>query len=211
VKVCEIFRSLQGESSFAGLPCVFIRLAGCNLRCRYCDTHYALEGGDEIPIGEIVEQVASHGGDLVEVTGGEPLFQEDTPELTLALLKRGYRVLVETNGSLDISVLPQEVVRIVDIKCPSSGESHQVMWENTWRLLLKDEVKFVISDRLDYEWARGIIRERFPEGNTRILLSTVYGELPPGRLVNWMLEDRLRARFQLQLHKYIWPHDARGV
>jgi 7-carboxy-7-deazaguanine synthase len=211
MKVCEVFRSVQGESSYAGLPCVFVRLAGCNLRCRYCDTRYALEGGEEVSVGEILERVEGFGGDLVEVTGGEPLFQAETPDLTLALVKRGYRVLLETNGSLDISVLPPDVVRIMDIKCPSSGESHRVMWENTWKLLPKDEVKFVISDRLDYEWATGIIRERFPEGNTRILLSTVYGELPPGRLVKWMLEDRLKARFQLQLHKHIWPHDARGV
>ncbi len=211
MKLCEIFRSVQGESSFAGLPCVFVRLAGCNLRCRYCDTPYALEGGEEISLAGILEQVLSYGGDLVEVTGGEPLFQPETPELTRALVERGYQVLVETNGSLDVSVLPPEAIRIMDIKCPSSGESHRVMWENTWKLHPRDEVKFVISDRLDYEWARGIIRERFPEGKPTILLSTVYGELPTGRLVEWMLEDRLKARFQLQLHKHIWPHDARGV
>ena len=210
MKISQIFKSIQGESSFAGLPCTFVRLAGCNLRCRYCDTRYAQEGGEQISSEEIIEQVTDFGVELVEITGGEPLFQEETPDLASTLLGRGHTVLLETNGSMDISVLPEGVIRIMDIKCPSSGESHRVMWENVWKLSWQDEVKFVIADRLDYEWARGIIMEQFAHRNTRILLSTVYGELPPRNLVEWMLEDRLKARFQLQLHKYIWPHDARG-
>jgi 7-carboxy-7-deazaguanine synthase len=211
LKVYEIFRSIQGESSFVGLPCVFVRLAGCNLRCRYCDTRYAQEGGEEMTLEEILKRVSEFAVKLVEVTGGEPLFQSETPILTMALREEGYQVLVETNGSLDISVLPEGVIRIMDIKCPASGESHRVMWENLWKLRPDDEVKFVISDRHDYEWARGIILERFEQAKTKILFSTVFGELPPRHLVEWMLEDRIQARFQLQIHKYIWPHDARGV
>ena len=209
--VCEIFHSIQGESSYVGLPCAFVRLAGCNLRCRYCDTSYALEPGTEMSLDEIVEETLSYGTEIVEITGGEPLIQESTPELAEAFLKRGLRVLVETNGSLDISVLPKDVVKIMDIKCPSSGENHQTLWENAWKLSRRDEVKFVIADRHDYEWARGIIRDRFGINKVRILMSTVFGELPPRYLVQWMLDDKLIARFQLQIHKVIWPHRSRGV
>jgi 7-carboxy-7-deazaguanine synthase len=209
--VAEIFRSIQGESTFAGLPCAFVRLAGCNLRCRYCDTRHALEGGEQIALEHILETAASFGLNLVEVTGGEPLLQEGTPHLVTALMERGYQVLVETNGSLDISVIPDGAVRIMDIKCPSSGEHHRVFWENIWHLRHEDEVKFVVSDRLDYEWARGIVQERFGHSKIKILFSTVFGELPPRNLVEWILEDRLPVRFQLQIHKYIWPHELRGV
>jgi 7-carboxy-7-deazaguanine synthase len=212
LSVCEIFCSIQGESSYAGLPCAFIRLAGCNLRCRYCDTPYAQEKkAPEMELDAILDRVEAYGIKLVEVTGGEPLWQEDTPALVDALLKLGHGVLVETNGSLDISVLPEGSVRVMDIKCPSSGESANVLWDNLWKLRPEDEVKFVISDRHDYEWTLGIISERFGHTKTKILLSAVFGELPPGKLVKWMLADRLQARFQLQMHKYIWPHDARGV
>ena len=210
-KVSEIFRSIQGESSYAGLPCSFIRLAGCNLRCRYCDTRYAQEGGADMSMDEILEQISTLGGKLVEVTGGEPLLQEATPDLTARLVERGYKVLIETNGSLDISVLPEQVVRIVDVKCPSSGENHSVRWENMWGLRKEDQIKFVISDRHDYEWARGIVAERFGAVEHEVLFSTVFGELPPRNLVKWILEDGLAVRFQLQIHKYIWPHTAQGV
>jgi 7-carboxy-7-deazaguanine synthase len=209
--VSEIFRSIQGESTFAGLPCVFVRLAGCNLRCRYCDTRYALEDGETMSLEDILQRVDSYGVNLVEITGGEPLVQAETPRLAEALLERGHKVLVETNGSLDISVLPEGTVRIMDIKCPSSGESHHTMWENIWRLKPYDEVKFVVSDRLDYEWARGIILENFGHSKTKVLLGTVFGELPTRNAVEWMLEDKLPVRFQLQIHKYIWPHGRRGV
>ncbi len=161
LNVYEIFRSIQGESSHVGLPCVFIRLAGCNLRCRYCDTRYAQEGGEPMSQEEILKRVSAFGVNLVEVTGGEPLFQQETPALTAALMERGYHVLVETNGSLDISALPEGALRIMDIKCPSSGENHKIMWENIWKLRPDDEVKFVISDRHDYEWTRGIILDHF--------------------------------------------------
>lgn len=211
LSVTEIYRSIQGESSFAGLPCTLIRVAGCNLRCRYCDTRYALEPGEEMSVAQVLERARTIGQDLVEITGGEPLFQEDTPALAAALLKNGHKVIVETNGSLDISLLPDGVIRIMDIKCPSSGENHRIMWENVWKLNRRDEVKFVIADRHDYEWARGVIQERFEITKTKVLLSTVFGELPPRNLVEWMLDDRLQARFQLQLHKLIWPREARGV
>ncbi|MBI4962004.1 MAG: radical SAM protein [Desulfomonile tiedjei] len=211
LNVSEIFRSIQGESSFAGLPCTFVRLAGCNLRCRYCDTRYAQEDGTQMGLEEVLAQVSDFGLELVEITGGEPLVQPETPALAAALLDRGSRVLIETNGSVDISILPDGVVRIMDIKCPSSGESAQFRWENIWKLRDSDEVKFVISDRHDYEWARGIVRERFGRTKTRVLFSAVFGELPPGNLVEWILQDNLPVRFQLQIHKYIWPHDARGV
>lgn len=209
--VNELYRSVQGESSFVGFPCVFVRLTGCNLRCRYCDTQRAWEHGKEMSIAEILEQVKILGPELVLITGGEPLVQHDTPLLAGALRDSGFKVLVETNGSLDISVLPDGVIRIMDIKCPSSGESEKMLWENIWKLRPEDEVKFVISDRHDYQWARGIIQERFVHSGTKVLLSTVYGELPPRKLVQWMLEDQLKARFQLQIHKYIWPHDQAGV
>ena len=209
--VSEIFKSIQGESTFAGLPCAFIRLAGCNLRCRYCDTKYAQESGETRTLEEILGKITEFGLPLVEITGGEPLLQPNTPTLARSLLDQGYEVLVETNGSLDISVLPERAVRIMDIKCPASGENKSFLWENLWKLRDRDEVKFVISDRHDYEWASGIVRERFGRVKHQILFSTVFGELPPRILVRWILEDRLPVRFQLQIHKYIWPHDDRGV
>jgi 7-carboxy-7-deazaguanine synthase len=209
--VSEIYSSVQGESSFSGLPCTFVRLTGCNLNCRYCDSTHAKKEGADMSLSEILGRVSAFGIELAEITGGEPLFQPETPRLASALRDTGHLVLVETNGSLDISVLPEGVIRIMDIKCPSSGETDKVLWENIWKLKPGDEVKFVIADRHDYEWARGIIMERFAHTKTKILLSTVYGELPPRSLVRWMLEDKLKARFQLQIHKYIWPHDAREV
>ncbi len=211
LSVCEIFRSIQGESSLLGLPCAFVRLAGCNLRCRYCDTKYALEEGDRMRVEDVVNQVSSLGIELVEITGGEPLFQERTPALAAALLQQGHRVLVETNGSLDISVLPDAAIRIMDIKCPSSGECESMLWDNLWKLRPSDEVKFVIGDRHDYEWAKGILRERFDKRSAKVLLSAVFGELLPRNLVEWMLEDGIAARFQPQLHRYIWPQETRGV
>ncbi len=209
--VSEVFRSIQGESSYAGFPCSFVRLSGCNLRCRYCDTPYAQTGGQQTSISEILSKIEAFGTELVEVTGGEPLAQPESTSLITELLKSHYRVLVETNGSLDISVIPSGAVTVMDIKCPSSGESERILWENIWKLRPEDEVKFVISDRHDYEWARGIIAERFVHMDTKLLLSAVFGTLPPGTLVSWMLEDKLQARFQLQIHKYIWPHELRGV
>ncbi len=209
--ISEIFKSVQGESSFSGMPCIFIRLAGCNLRCRYCDTRYAQELGEQISLGQILTLVASYSCRLVEITGGEPLIQRNTPDLAIGLMKKGYRVLVETNGSQDISVLPEGAVRIMDIKCPSSGESDQMLWGNLETLTQDDEIKFVISDRRDYEWARHIMMEQLFDSAAQILFSTVFGQLHPRSLVKWMLDDNIQARFQLQIHKYIWPPDTQGV
>jgi 7-carboxy-7-deazaguanine synthase len=209
--VSEIFHSIQGESSYVGLPCTFVRLAGCNLRCRYCDSRYTWEGGQEATLDQVIEAVLAYRGRLAQITGGEPLVQAETPALASALQQNGYTVLVETNGALDVSVLPRNVVRIMDIKCPSSGESHRTLWENAWKLEPHDEVKFVIADRHDYEWARGIIGERFGMSKTKVLVSTVFGELPPRKLAEWILEDQLEVRLQIQLHKVIWTPGTRGV
>lgn len=211
LQVSEIFKSIQGESSFAGLPCVFVRLAGCNLRCRYCDTRYAYESGEWISESDVLSRVASYECNLVEITGGEPLLQRDTSDLAASLMEQGCTVLVETNGSLDVSILPQGTVRIMDIKCPSSGESASTRWLNLNELGQLDEIKFVIANRYDYEWFQKIMRGKLASMESQILVSPVFGELPPRDLARWILEDNLRARLQLQIHKYIWPPDARGV
>ncbi len=211
LKVNEIFRSIQGESSFAGLPCAFVRLAGCNLRCRYCDTKYAYEEGREMEVGEIVRAVGAFGCRLAEITGGEPLAQPAAPELATRLLEAGCQVLVETNGSLPIEILPKGAVRIVDVKCPGSGESDKVRWRNLELVGPEDEVKFVIGSREDYEWARDAVRRFGLEDRSRPLFSPVHGEMEPSRLAEWILGDGLRVRLQLQLHKYIWGADRRGV
>jgi 7-carboxy-7-deazaguanine synthase len=162
-------------------------------------------------VDEILEEESKHDYPHVSVTGGEPLIQEETPRLVEAFLDRGKTVVVETNGTRDISLLPDGAVKIMDIKCPSSGHSHEFQWENVWRLSRQDEVKFVCANRHDYEWARGIIRDRFEITKTKVLFSPVFGELPPRNLIEWILEDGLNVRFQLQIHKFIWPHDTRGV
>ena len=213
LKVNEIFFSIQGESSYAGRPCVFVRLTGCNLRCSYCDTHYAYEEGEEVEIAKIVEQVTSHRCPLVEVTGGEPLIQEETPILINSLLEEDYEVLMETNGSQDISQVDARCVKIVDIKCPSSGHTDDNDMENLYRLTSHDEVKFVIADRNDYEYARQIrylmAANTFRE-NT-IHFSPAYGRIKPKTLAEWILADHLDVRLHLQLHKVIWPPDREGV
>jgi 7-carboxy-7-deazaguanine synthase len=209
--VAEIFKSIQGEGTHAGMPCAFVRLAGCNLRCSYCDTGFAQEAaaGTEMGVREVAEQVLSFGQPLVQITGGEPLLQPACGELIALLLERGATVLLETNGSVDISSTDPRVVRIVDIKCPASGAGGAVRWENIAHLRPHDEVKFVISDRGDYDWAREVIqRERLVQ-RCRILFSPVPGEMDPGKLAEWMVRDRLPARLQLQLHKLIWG-DERG-
>lgn len=210
-KVCEIFASIQGESSWAGLPCAFLRLAGCPLDCRWCDTIYAKSGGQDMALSAILDQVAALGHDLVEVTGGEPLSQTDTPALLTALCQSGYTALLETNGCEDISGLDPRVRIIMDLKCPSSGMAERTLWPNLAALKPSDEVKLVLADRADYEYARQVIIEHDLAGRCGVLLSTVHGQLEPRLAVEWLLADRLPVRFQLQLHKYIWPPDARGV
>lgn len=208
----RIFCSIQGESSFAGLPCTFVRLAGCNLRCRWCDTPEAREGGTKVSCRQVLIEVAQMDTDLVEITGGEPLLQPAVRPLMEALCESGKTVLVETNGERDISAIDPRVRRIVDIKTPSSGESHRVRWENLQLLTLHDELKFVLLDRADYEWARQVIQTRQLSSRVNeVLLGCVYGKLDPRDLVRWVLEDKLDVRVQLQLHKYIWGAGARDV
>lgn len=211
LEICEIFLSIQGESSFAGLPCAFVRTAGCPLDCRWCDTQYAKLPGRLMDLGAIVSLVRDMGVPLVEVTGGEPLFQEATPQLMSLLLERGHTVLLETSGAFDLSPVPRDVHVIMDIKCPSSGMAGRMHWPNLGLLLPHHQVKFVIADRADYEYARRLILEQRLLDRVQVLLSVVAGRLDPRQVVQWMLEDRLPVRFQLQLHKYIWPPDMRGV
>ncbi|MGD8866744.1 MAG: radical SAM protein [Gemmatimonadales bacterium] len=209
MKVTEIFHSIQGESSWAGLPCVFVRTTGCQLRCVWCDTDYAFYGGQEMTVGEIIEQVEQIGGGcrLVQLTGGEPLLHKEIEPLAQQLLDRGYTVLCETSGSLDIGRLPAATVKIMDIKCPGSGEVERNLWSNLDKLGPLDELKFVLRDRRDYDWAVGLIAER-GLAERRILLAPVSGELDPRQLAEWMLADHVPARLQVQLHKVIWgPHE----
>lgn len=211
--VNEIFHSIQGESSFAGRPCVFVRLTGCNLRCSYCDTRYAYDEGDAYEITAIMEIIRSYKCNLVEITGGEPLIQEETPALANALIAAGFHVLLETNGSLDINKVTTACSRIVDIKCPSSGEHTKNDSENLSRLFENDELKFVIGDRTDYEFARNLLKTHktvYPRKG-KIHFSPVYAKMRPEILAHWILEDCLDVRLQLQLHKHIWDPDKRGV
>jgi 7-carboxy-7-deazaguanine synthase len=202
--VSEIYRTIQGESSFAGLPCVIVRLAGCNLHCRYCDTPYARAGGAGMAVEDILNRVEELGVPLVEVTGGEPLLQEETCALLEGLLSSGARVLLETNGSIPLDAVPKGVVRILDIKCPGSGESGGNVWENLERLSEGDQVKFVLCDRADYDWAKGVIAKHRLD-RVEVLLSPARDLLEPRRLAEWILEDGLNARLNLQLHHLIWP------
>jgi len=211
LKVNEIFKSIQGESWFAGLPCVFVRLTGCNLRCTYCDTKYAYEEGEELSVEEVVDKVGSYGCPMVDITGGEPLLQDETPELASSLLEKAKTVLVETNGTFDIDIMPKGVVRIVDVKCPDSAQSEKMMWENLDRLVKTDEVKFVVQSRRDYDWAKSIVVEYELLRRCMVLFSPAFGILEPRSLAEWMLEDNLTVRLNFQLHKYIWGPDKRGV
>jgi 7-carboxy-7-deazaguanine synthase len=212
LQINEIFYSLQGESTHAGRPCVFVRLTGCNLRCKWCDTEYAFYEGRQIPVAEVLEQVRSYRCDLVEVTGGEPLLQEGVYPLIDAMLEAGCTVMIETSGAVDVSRLDPRVIKIIDLKCPGSGECDRNLWSNLDRLTTHDEIKFVVADRADYEWARDTISARNLERRAgALLLSPVYGQLDPAALAAWILEDRLPARMQLQMHKLIWPGVTRGV
>jgi 7-carboxy-7-deazaguanine synthase len=211
LRVTEIFHSIQGESTHAGLPCVFVRLTGCNLRCRWCDTAYAFEGGRAMSVAEVVAEVEGFGCPLVEITGGEPLLQPDAVPLMEELLRRGHRVLLETGGSLPIANVPEGVLRIVDVKCPGSGEVAANRWENLEVLRAGDEVKFVIAGRDDYLWAARELATRGLASRCTVLFSPVQGEVEPGELARWVLEDRLPVRVQIQLHKALWPGAERGV
>ena len=209
--VNEIFHSIQGESAHAGRPCVFVRLTFCNLRCTYCDTEYAFHEGESLEIPEILEKVRSFRCPLVEVTGGEPLVQKHVHDLLLSLCNEGFEVLLETGGSLDVSTVDPRVKRIVDFKCPGSGMEEHNLWSNVDHLSPQDEVKFVIGDRRDFDWSVGKIKLFNLESRCTVLLSSVFGELQPVRLAEWILEEGLRARLQLQVHKYLWEPETRGV
>lgn len=211
LRINEIFVSVQGESSFAGWPCVFIRTTGCPLRCAWCDTKYAYDAGQQMPLDAIVEQVLSHGVQHVEATGGEPLDQPAMPQLLTALCDQGKTLLLETSGAADISVVDPRVHIIMDIKCPGSGMTARMLWKNIDHLRSRDEVKFVLNSREDYVFARDTIREhQLPERCT-VLLSTTFGSLDDRDVVRWMLKDKLPVRFQLQLHKIIWDPKKKGV
>jgi 7-carboxy-7-deazaguanine synthase len=210
--VHSIFRSIQGESSFAGLPCTFIRLTGCNLRCRYCDTPEAFTEGKSMRREQVLAKVAELATPLVLLTGGEPLLQKGARPLLHELCESGRTVLLETSGERDISNIDPRVHRIMDIKTPSSEMSGKNRWKNIEHLTDRDEIKFVLLDRRDYEWTRDVIaRESLTERVSEVLLSPVHGELLPRELVSWVLEDGLKVRVQLQLHKYIWKRGTKDV
>ena len=211
MKVCEIFASIQGESTYAGLPCVFVRLTGCNLRCAYCDTTYAYEEGREMSEGEVLQAVQAYGIRLVEITGGEPLMQRDTFPLATKMLDSGFSVLIETNGSLDIKALDKRAVVIMDIKTPKSGMFGKMALGNLDLLKENDELKFVVADREDYDWVVRFIRDYHLPEKCTVLLSPAYGLLSAETLSRWIIEDRLPVRLNLQIHKYIYSPDRRGV
>ena len=208
----EIYASIQGESSFAGLPCTFVRTTGCNLRCSWCDTTQAFHGGQKLTRAEVLERALSFHTPLVELTGGEPLLQAGVIPLMRELCDLGKTVLIETSGERDISAVDPRVHRIVDLKAPGSGESHRNRMENLAHLTVRDELKMVLLDRADYEWARDLTRrEQLAERVKHVLLSPVHGKLDPRELVSWVLEDRLPVRVNLQLHKYVWGAHVQGV
>lgn len=209
LRVSEIFASIQGETSFVGLPFSFVRLTGCNLRCRYCDTTYAYDDGDEFSLEEVVSRVSFFGIPRVTVTGGEPLLQPEAFSLVSTLLDGGRTVLVETNGTLPLAPLDPRAVKIMDVKCPDSGEADKTLWENFSALTPRDEVKFVIASGEDYRYAREVLERYGKERRFAALFSPAFGLLAPEKLAGWMVGDRLDARFQLQLHKLVWGPDRR--
>jgi 7-carboxy-7-deazaguanine synthase len=211
MRITEIYRSIQGETQYAGLPCTLVRTTGCDLRCGYCDSAFAFHGGRDMTLPEIVAEVDALGAPLVLLTGGEPMLQREMGALAAALLGRGYQVMIETSGSQPLDSLPAAVARIVDVKTPGSGEAARMRWDVLDGLGPKDAVKFVLCDEADYRWAAEIIRSRNLAGRTEVLLSPQHGKVDPRELVAWMLRDRLPARLNLQLHKYIWDPQARGV
>ena len=210
--VNEIFYSIQGESTYAGRPCVFVRLTACDLRCTWCDTPYSFHEGRKRPLDDVLAEVEGYDCPLVEVTGGEPLLQDEVYPLMQGLLERGRTVLIETGGHRSTERVPEQVITILDVKCPGSGEAHRNDWSNLDRLRPHDEVKFVIKDRADYEYARDVItRHDLARRASAVLLSPVHGVLDPQRLSEWVLAEKLPVRLQLQLHKYIWDPGTRGV
>lgn len=211
MKVNEIFRSIQGETTFQGVPSLFIRTTGCNLRCTWCDTKYAYDDGTDYTVEELLKIVEKYQCRYVVITGGEPLIQNEVPLLVERLIRAGYKVLIETNGSPDISILHPDSFKIVDIKCPGSGMSEQMQWQNIDHLTAQDEIKFIIADHEDYLWAKSIIESYKLSSRCTVLLSPVFNRLDPKALAGWILADNLSVRLQLQIHKYIWGTEVRGV
>lgn len=211
LQITEIFHSIQGESTRVGLPCVFVRLTGCPLRCTWCDTEYAFHGGETMAMEAILDRVGSYGCPLVEVTGGEPLHQPGALILLTKLCDAGYHVMLETSGACDISAIDDRVSIIMDVKCPGSGMADRMMWTNIEHLSQKDEVKFVLENHSDYEWARNIVKQYDLGERCPVLLSPVFGSLDLQPLAEWILSDRLPVRVQIQLHKLIWDPETRGV
>ncbi len=211
MKVCEIFASIQGESTYAGVPCTFVRTTGCNLRCSYCDTVYAYDEGTELSEDEVVGKIDEIGLRTVEITGGEPLLQDGVFPLVKRLLDRGYLVLIETNGSRDMSGIDARAVIILDVKTPGSGMSDSLLMSNLSCIKGKDEVKFVIADRRDYEWAKTFAEEHSLTRRCQVLFSPAFGMMDPRELSKWLVSDKMEARLNLQLHKYIYGPDLRGV
>ncbi|MGE3151084.1 MAG: 7-carboxy-7-deazaguanine synthase QueE [Nitrospiraceae bacterium] len=211
MRVTEIFHSIQGESTFMGRSCVFVRLTGCALRCTWCDTKYSFYDGMEMDLEQVVAEVASYGCPLVEVTGGEPLHQPDAFVLLSRLCDAGYEVLLETSGAVDIGPVDRRSHIIMDVKCPGSGMIDRMVWSNLDKLSSKDEAKFVLQDRADYEWARDIVAKQELAYRCTVLFSPVFGKLDLQSLAEWILADRLPVRFQVQLHKFIWSPERRGV
>ena len=211
IKINEIFYSIQGESSYAGRPCVFVRLTYCNLRCSYCDTGYAFYEGVKMSIREIINKIEDYPTDLVEITGGEPLLQKSVLPLIRQLLDQGKTVLIETGGSVDIRSVDPRAILIYDIKCPDSGMETKNIWENLPYLKTQDEIKFVVGSRQDYEWAKKKINQFSLSRKHTVLFSPIWGKLEPSELANWILEDGLAVRVQVQIHKYLWGPDTCGV
>ena len=211
IKINEIYLSVQGESTHTGLPCIFIRLTGCNLRCSWCDTAYAFHEGKNMSIDEILQKVENFGIHLVEITGGEPLMQDNVYTLMKRLIEKGYKVMLETGGSISLERVPKDVIKIMDLKCPGSGEQDKNNLDNLKLLAPHDEVKFVILDRKDYEWSRDIIKKYKINETAHILISPVFDKLELKEMVKWILEDQLPVRLQTQLHKIIWDKNTIGV
>lgn len=211
LRVIEVYVSIQGESTFAGLPCVFVRLAGCNLRCTWCDSEWTFTGGEHRSIDDVLAEASAFGVNLVEVTGGEPLVHRQAIPLMERLLARGHTVLLETSGSRDIGPVPPGVHVILDLKPPDSGEVAANLWSNLEKLAAKDEVKFVLASRRDYEWARDVVAEHRLAERCTVLFSVAFGLVEPADVVAWMLADHVPARFQIQMHKVVWPPQQRGV
>ena len=211
LKINEIYFSIQGESTHAGRPCIFIRLTYCNIRCSYCDTEYAFQDGNDMEISDILDKIKQWDCNLIEVTGGEPLFQDECIDLLKELIQHGYEVLLETGGSLSVKDVPEKVIKIVDFKCPSSGMVEKNLWSIIDDLMPFDEVKFVIGDRQDFEWASKMLNKYSLSKKCTVLFSPIFNGIDPSLIADWILEEYLPVRLQIQLHKHIWKPETKEL